>query len=281
MYSPDAIQYILLTVLYYPNNNLSPNVENIINNDLGVVNTWCKSNKLSLNAKKTKVMQIGTIANIRSMPKVALKLDDASLTKAHTYRYLGITLDSNLDFKAHTKGTARNVNHKVRLLRRARKKMAEKTSAKVLTSMILPAIDYGDILYSVSTKDSLENLQYAFNRGLKTTYNKEDFHVEPCLRKLGVNTLEDRREMHLSSAAFDFASIDKNIDKRNIRTRAHDNRLVKIVWPKNPHYRKSHEFRVSTLWNSFKDETRAIIDKDKFQRWNKKRYKDILYPPEI
>ena len=81
--------------------------------------------------------------------------------------------------------------------------MAEKTSAKVLTSMILPAIDYWDVLYSVSTQNT-QNLQYAFNRGLKTTYIMDEFPVEASLKKCNVNKLEDRRTMHLNTAAFDF-----------------------------------------------------------------------------
>ena len=92
--------------------------------------------------------------------------------------------------------------------------------------------------------------------------------------------MDDRRTMHLNTAAFDFSMVEVNIDSRDIRTRAHDERLVKIIRPKNPFYRKSYEFRVSSLWNSFDNEIRAHTEKDKFQRWNKKRYKDILHPPE-
>ena len=36
--------------------------------------------------------------------------------------------------------------------------------------MILPAIDYGDLIYGITTKTILENLQYAFNRGFKNYF---------------------------------------------------------------------------------------------------------------
>ena len=62
--------------------------------------------------------------------------------------------------------------------------------------MILPSLDYGDTIYDITQKTILENLQSAFNRGLKTTYNKEEFHEAPCLVKLKVNTLADRREIY-------------------------------------------------------------------------------------
>ena len=84
--------------------------------------------------------------------------------------------------------------------------------------------------------------------------------------------------MHLSQAAFDLSLNEQWIDGRDIRTRAHDGKLLTIKRPKKNFYRKSLEFRLPTLWNSFKQDTRNIIEKDKFQRWNKKRYKDILHP---
>ena len=267
------------TVLYLPNNEDTPLVENAINSDLGKVDTWCKANKLSLNAKKTKIMQLGTKAHIKRMPRISVKLDNAPLAKAFTYRYLGITIDTNLDFKAHTKGLIRNINHKVYLFRRVRGKLTEESSEKVLRNMILPSIDYGDIIYSVTSKTVLEGLQYAFNRGLKTTYRNEEFHVVPSLRKLKVSRLQDRREMHLYTAAFDLSTNESWIDNRDIRTRAHDQKMLIVNRPKNPFYRKSLEFRVPTLWNSFTNETRSIADKDRFQRWNKKRFKDLLSAP--
>jgi hypothetical protein len=222
---------------------------------------------------------MGTKAHIKRMPRISVKLDNEPLAKAFTYRYLGITVDSNLNFKAHTKGLIRNVNHKVYLFRKVRGKLTDESSEKVLRNMILPSIDYGDIIYGTTTKTILENLQYSFNRGLKTTYRNEEFHVDPCLKKLKVNKLHDRRDMHLATSAFDLSTDDTLVDNRDIRTRAHDQKLLVIHRPINPFYRKSLAFRVPTLWNSFHVDTRNIADKDRFQRWNKKRFKDLLIAP--
>ena len=43
-------------------------------------------------------------AHIRRMPRITLKLNNEPLAKAFTYRYLGINVDTNLNFKSHTKG---------------------------------------------------------------------------------------------------------------------------------------------------------------------------------
>ena len=85
----------------------------------------------------------------------------------------------------------------------------------------------------------------------------------------------------MNTAAFNYSINADHVDIRDIRTRAHDERLVKVIRPKNPFYRKSYEFRVSTLWNSFNNDIRSYKENEKFQRWNKKRFKDILYPPDF
>ena len=57
------------------------------------------------------------------------------------------------------------------------------------------------------------------------------------------------------------------IDVRNIRTRAHDQRLLKIKRVKNPAYRNSLEFRTAIKWNSLHKDTRKIDDLASFTTW--------------
>ena len=54
-------------------------------------------------------------------------------------------------------------------------------------------------LYDITTNTILENFPIVFNRGLlKATYNKEEFHETPCLRKHKVNKLKGRRDFHMN-----------------------------------------------------------------------------------
>ena len=56
----ECLHYADNTVIYLSNKEDTHNVEENINSDIGRVTTWCNANKLSLNAKKTKFMQLGT-----------------------------------------------------------------------------------------------------------------------------------------------------------------------------------------------------------------------------
>ena len=179
---------------------------------------------LSLNTKKTKVMHFATVAISRKSQKPVLKIAGSTLAITQTYRYLGMTLDTLLNFKEHTKILLKSINFKTYLFRRERLSLTDDSALKVVKSMILPVIDYGDIIYGTTNKTLLDQVQSAFNRGLKTAYYLDDDKrdIDKLLGKAKVNTLLDRREMHMNTAAFKISQIEANVDTRNIRTRAHD-----------------------------------------------------------
>ena len=154
--------------------------------------------------------------------------------------------------------------------------MPDPSALKVVKSMILPVIDYGDTLYSVTNKTLMDQLQAAFDRALKTAYfmDEDKRDVDKLRGKAKVNLLIDRREMHLNSAAFTLSLCNDNIDDRDIRTRAHDGRMLKIIWPRDPLYRRSLEFRLPDTWNNLDIETRNITTVSEFQAWNKKLFLD-------
>ena len=247
------------TVVYYAYNSLNLDVENTINNDLDKVNNWCKSNKLSLNTKKTKVVHFGTQSLLKHTPKPALIINNEIIQSTVTYRYLGITLDNLLSYKQHVQNLTRNVNFKNNLFRKIRLSLTQKSAVDVLTLMILPSIDYGDIIYSSAIKTELNHLQSAFDRGLRTTYLNEDTINAKKLTKLAeINSLIDRREYHLELSAFKLTLEAQELDNRLIFTRLHDGKLLHTIWPKNPHFRKSLRFRQAMSWNSFHKNIRNI-----------------------
>ena len=70
--------------------------------------------------------------------------------------------------------------------------------------------------------------------------------------------------------------------QRLIRTRAHDERLLKTNRVKNPAYRKSLLFRTATLWNRLDVATRRYKKETEFKAWLKKEYdKKIKALPDI
>ena len=81
------------------------------------------------------------------------------LTRVPYYKYLGVSLDSALNFNKHVDNCRKVVSHKLYILSRIRKHIDEETSTRIFKSMIAPLIDYGDIIYAGTNQINLDKLQ--------------------------------------------------------------------------------------------------------------------------
>ena len=69
-------------------------------NELDKVLIWLASNKLTLNTEKSKFM---VVTNKKSVPKLTIKVNNIPLKTCDSYKYLGVMIDKNLDWKSHVK----------------------------------------------------------------------------------------------------------------------------------------------------------------------------------
>ena len=75
-----------------------------LNHDLGNLNKWLISNKLTLNTAKTEFMLIGSrqkLSMLSSQPE--LSTDNVPIEKVTSVKLLGIFIDENLRQKTHKK----------------------------------------------------------------------------------------------------------------------------------------------------------------------------------
>ena len=190
---------------------------------------WCRANKLSLNASKTKLMVVGTRHKVKKARSVSVKLENTKLQIVPTYKYLGFQLDSTLSLNTVIKLVA----YKASLLSKIRKYLMESTAIKIYKSMILPYFDYGDVVYNSAGSGILEKLQRLQNRCLKICmkyerrFDTDILHHITKKKKLAV-----RRECHINNFMYGRLAKGSQIDDRDIRTRAHGAPMFKIKVPR-------------------------------------------------
>ena len=79
--------------------NNSNSVENSINDELLKINEWLQINKLSLNIAKSKFMIFQKID--KEMEVLTLKVDNMIIERVKEFNFLGLMLDTNLNWKKH------------------------------------------------------------------------------------------------------------------------------------------------------------------------------------
>ena len=230
-----------------------------INEDLMNVANWCKKNKLSLNIKKTKFALYGTKYRLQNHGHVDLLIDGQNLLRTHQYRYLGLELDSDLNFKGHVKVVQKSLSYKSYLLSRLRMSLTQDATLDIVKTMVLLVVDYGQLVYGAGHKNTLDRmLRLCY-------YQQRNSSIEELRILAGLDTLDLRRTKAVKSASFKYAQVPENRDTRHISTRRHDATLVKVVWYKTSKARQGVSYRLAHSWNSLDVDLRRITSHKVFK----------------
>ena len=109
------------TVLLSNDDNID-DCKNMMQRDITEIANWCRSNKLSLNIKKTKCMLFGSRERLKNTlcPKIYIYIHYILLNSVHQYKYFGVILDSHLTFNKHLQNIIKISAFKINLLSKMR-----------------------------------------------------------------------------------------------------------------------------------------------------------------
>ena len=104
--------------LFFTHKNLSQ-LELIVNNELSYVHTWLCANKLSLNIVKSSCVLFHPPQR-KIEASINLYINDTSLNEKDNIKYLGIIIDSNLNWKKQVKSISTKMKRNIGILSKLR-----------------------------------------------------------------------------------------------------------------------------------------------------------------
>lgn len=113
-------------------------------NDLNNIYAWLCDNKLSINVSKTQGIVIGSKYNVSKVNNSMLnvKINNVSIEFVNVVKYLGVKLDENLNFHAHSIYIMNKMSKKAYFLKRISKNLSLSTKLLLYKSTIAPHIDF-------------------------------------------------------------------------------------------------------------------------------------------
>ena len=187
------------------------------------------------------------------------------------YKYLGVFLDTNLNFNKHIDVSKKLISHKLYLLSKIRKHINEFTATKIFQTMIAPLIDYGDIIYLGTSVKNLDKLQSLQNRGLRICINEnQHFETDLLHSRCNIPKLGVRRTYNLRKYMFRQKENPDIVVQREIRTRRHDAVVFETCRPNLEKYKKGAIYRGILDWNELDVATRNIELFNNFKTVQKK-----------
>ena len=139
-----------------------------MNSDLDTIQTWLKVNKLTLNVKRTKHMLIGSRPKLDLVSNdFAVKVDNIPVERVTVYKSLGVSVDEDLTWKAHTEEISKKISAGLSVLKRISPTIPFETRQIMYKALILPYFDYSTSAWGHIGIGLTEKLQQLQNRAAR------------------------------------------------------------------------------------------------------------------
>ena len=179
----------------------------LVNNELQKISMWLKSNELSINAAKTKVM---IFSNKRPIPDFRFVLNNndpnsfqnpsfiheierlKSSSKTPFFKMLGVYFDESLSFNYHCKKVNSKISSALFMISRAKHLLSENSLKRLYYAIIHPHLLYCLPIYSFTSKKNISTLFKKQKQAIRVINKaKYNSHTEPLFHKCDILPLND------------------------------------------------------------------------------------------
>ena len=252
------------TTLQKSNKNLRK-LEEEVNHELKLVQTWFEDNALALHPKKTRVI----LHNAKKEEKIKLIFCNMEITRVgkneeeKSFKFLGVHLDSELNFKAHMEHIIKRTRLITYNFIRLKNFLKLKHRAMIYNTLLKPVYEYaipiwGHKISRVLTKAHKKTIR-VLNRKPKHA------HVEPILKRLQILHLEDLYKQKTIAILMKMKekAVPKSLQtvmkwgfESNDLRRAQQ---IKVTPSRDKFQTRNSLYWMRNLWNKLDDVTQAVV----------------------
>ena len=253
-----------------------------VNAELAKIYRWLLSNKICLNADKTKYIIFSYRRAYNFSP--LLKLGNNTIKSTNNIKFLGVFVDQDLKFNHHVKYISSKISRSIGVLYKLSKFLPSEILHMLYMTMIHPYLAYALENYH-STHKYITNGLFLLQKRACRIINKLSYldHTSSAFAGSSILKLVDlyKYRIGIYMHRILFSSLDSNF-KNALRPLAesHSYNTRNINSFELPLYRKSMtQFSVHyvavKLWNDLPIELRSCLSLDRFKR----EYKKVLLLP--
>ena len=211
------------TTLLYSHPDTATKI-NLINKELSEICNWFKANKLSVNASKTNYMMLGTshttnkytYGNVDSSDdgrtdigintgehttntqKINVILDEVSLERVNSTKFLVVIIDENLTWKHHIDAISKTISRNIGMLTKLKHYVPGYILYSLYCTLVLPYINYGILIWGNTYKVYLDK-NFKLQKWAIRTISLEHYrsHTGPLFKKYNVLNVFDTFKLEL------------------------------------------------------------------------------------
>lgn len=157
----------------YVDSNID-NLKQKMQNDIDNIAKWLIENKLTINAKKTKSMIISQRKSIASN-NLNLKIGNIDIVEqVQSYRYLGLTLQSNLSWNEHVSSISKKISGLCGVIRRLGNRVNSRTLLSIYYACVHSHLSYLSEIWGPSLNSrEYRSLQILQNKVIRKIFYRD------------------------------------------------------------------------------------------------------------
>lgn len=164
-----------------------------LKDDLRRLQDWEKTWLMSFNPDKCEVLRVTN--KKKNIFKAQYTIHGKDLHIVDEAKYLGVTIQSNLNWKPHVNNICKKANSTRGFLQRNLRKCSHKVKEQAYKTYVRPTLEYASSVWDPHTKDQVSQIEMIQRRAAR--FVKSDFHqqhsVTQMLQDLQWKTMNERR----------------------------------------------------------------------------------------
>ena len=177
------------TLNVFSDNTHDHNLESLINEELVKINDWLKINKLSLNVVKSKF-----IFQKKNIQILNLKIDNVNIDQVKEFNFLGLIIDTNLNWKKHAEKISNACSKKIGILNKLKHILPLDIKKILYNSLIVPHINYCIMAWGFESNRIIKLQKKALRIITLSNYIS---HTEPLYKQLSLLKVDDILKLQL------------------------------------------------------------------------------------
>ena len=240
------------------------------------------SRKLKLNTSKTKLVLFRKKSKKIDYNEIPIYLEGDRLIFEEEATFLGIIIDSNLNWDKHCNKVANTISRNNGALNRVKKLLPPDSLKLLYNSFILPHLQYGLAAWGGCSNQNKKRIITVQKRAVRTVCKSYlNSHTEPRMKKLGILRLEDLHSHQCTSLIHDaihlrapnpiktFFSQGTSAQTLNLRSQQSDPHHIRVPTTKTKIGMNSFSCKGPIAWNNLSKETQEIKSKSAFKNRTK------------
>ena len=144
-----------------------------INSELENIQIWLMSNRLSLNVSKTFYTSFGN-ASVSTPP---LCIGSESIERVNEFKFLGVTIDSSLNFKTHIDEIVSKTDRAIGILYKYKRHVPQTVLKSIYFSLIWSQMVYGVVAWGRRSAGGTNKVIRVQNRAIKIIFGSHNIQT--------------------------------------------------------------------------------------------------------